>query len=131
MALVAFGVLFAGVASSVLAAATPALLLSFILPVSLAGPNSSIPDRLAGWGMAGAASLIAIAVLWPSPPREPLRDRAIAGCRALAARLRADVHYVLGDDSRPSSTRRRSRWRTRRSRTCSERSSPRRTGRPG
>ncbi len=97
MALVAFGVLFAGVASSTLAAATTALLLSFILPVSLAAPISSIPDRLAGWGMAGGASLIAIALLWPAPAREPLRDRAIAACRALAARLRADVHYVLGD----------------------------------
>jgi hypothetical protein len=41
---------FAGVASSVLAVATQTLLLSFILPVSLAGPASSIPDRLAGWG---------------------------------------------------------------------------------
>src|SRR5258705_8209358 len=35
MACVAFCVLFAGVVSSVLAAATPALLLAFILPVSL------------------------------------------------------------------------------------------------
>jgi hypothetical protein len=38
MALVAFGVLFAGVVSSVLAGATTSLLLAFILPVSLSGP---------------------------------------------------------------------------------------------
>jgi hypothetical protein len=49
MAVVGFGVIFAGVISSVLAGATTSLLLAFILPVSLPGPVSSIPDRLAGW----------------------------------------------------------------------------------
>src|SRR3954469_11742912 len=42
MAVVAFGILFAGVVSSVLAASTTTLLLAFILPVSLAGPASAI-----------------------------------------------------------------------------------------
>jgi uncharacterized membrane protein YccC len=96
MALVAFGVLFAGVVSSVLAGATTALLLAFILPVSLPGPVSSIPDRLAGWGLASAASLLAIALLWPAPARDPVRSAAIAGTRAVANRLRAQVAYVLG-----------------------------------
>src|ERR1700690_3392009 len=91
MAAVAFAVLFAGVVSSVLASATTSLLLAFILPVSLAGPASSIPDRLAGWGLASGASLLAIGLLWPAPSREPLRGAAIAACRALAARLRSDV----------------------------------------
>ena len=50
MAVVGFGVIFAGVVSSVLAGATTALLLAFILPVSLAAPASAVPDRLAGWG---------------------------------------------------------------------------------
>src|SRR5437763_841542 len=67
MAVVGFVVLFAGVVSSVLAGATTSLLLSYILPVSLAGPASSIPDRVAGWGLAAAASLLAISVLWPAP----------------------------------------------------------------
>jgi Fusaric acid resistance protein-like len=89
MALVAFGVLFAGVVSSVLAGATTSLLLAFILPVSLPGPASTIPDRLAGWGLASVASLLAIALLWPAPARDPVRSAAIAGCRALAACLRA------------------------------------------
>jgi uncharacterized membrane protein YccC len=89
MALVAFGVLFAGVVSSVLAAATTSLLLAFILPVSLPAPASAIPDRLVGWGMAAGAALLAIALLWPAPARDPVRSAAIAGCRALAARLRA------------------------------------------
>jgi hypothetical protein len=102
MAVVALGVLFAGVVSSVLAGATTALLLSFILPVSLPGPASSIPDRLAGWGLASAAALLAIALLWPAPARDPVRSAAIAACRALAARLRSEVASVLGAEPRPS-----------------------------
>ena len=95
MAVVGFGVIFAGVVSSVLAGATTALLLSFILPVSLAAPASAVPDRLAGWGMAGGAALIATALLWPAPARDRLRGAAAAACRALAARLRAGAAYLL------------------------------------
>jgi hypothetical protein len=95
MGVVAFGVLFAGVVSSVLASAMTALLLAFILPVSLPGPVSSIPDRLARWGMAAGAALLAIAFLWPAPVRNPLRSAAIAACRAFAARLRLEVSLSL------------------------------------
>jgi hypothetical protein len=102
MAVVAFGVLFAGVVSSVLAGATTSLLLAFILPVCLPGPASSIPDRLAGWGLASVAALLAIALLWPAPARDPVRSAAIAACRALAARLRGQVAWVRGGDARPS-----------------------------
>ena len=87
--------IFAGVVSSVLAGATTSLLLAFILPVSLPAPTSAIPDRLAGWGLASVAAVVAVAVLWPAPARDPLRGPAAAACRALAARLRADVAYVL------------------------------------
>jgi len=87
MVIVGFAVLFSGVVSSVLAGATTSLLLAFILAVSLPGPVSSIPDRLAGWGMASGAALLAIVVLWPTPVRNPLRAAAIDACRALAARL--------------------------------------------
>jgi hypothetical protein len=97
MAVVGFGVLFAGVVSSVLAGATVALLLSFILPVTLPGLVSSIPDRLAGWGLASGASMLAISLLWPAPPHDPLRGAAADACRALGARLRADVAFDLGD----------------------------------
>jgi uncharacterized membrane protein YccC len=89
MTVVGFGVLFAGVVSSVLASATTSLLLAFILPVSLPGPVSSIPDRLAGWGIAAGAALFATAFLWPAPAREPLRGATVAACRALAERLRS------------------------------------------
>jgi uncharacterized membrane protein YccC len=98
-ALVAFGVLFSGVLSSVLAGATTALLLALILPVSLPGAASTIPDRLAGWGMAAGASVLAITLLWPSPTRDRLRDAAVASCRALAARLRTAVAEALGEGS--------------------------------
>jgi hypothetical protein len=95
MAVVGFGVIFAGVVSSVLAGATTALLLAFILPVSLAAPVSAVPDRLAGWAMAGGVALVAIALLWPAPAHDRLRNTAAAACRALAARLRTGVAYLL------------------------------------
>src|SRR6202035_5352827 len=98
-AAIAFAVLFAGVVSSVLASATTALLLSLILPVSLPGAASTIPDRLAGWGMAAGAAVLAITLLWPSPVRDQLRGPAIASCRALAARLRTHVAHVLGAEA--------------------------------
>jgi uncharacterized membrane protein YccC len=95
MGVVGFGVLFIGVVSSVLAGATTSLLLAFILPVSLAAPPSQIPDRLAGWGLASAAALVAIAVMWPAPAYDPLREKAAVTCRALAARMRSEVAYML------------------------------------
>jgi uncharacterized membrane protein YccC len=95
MTVVGFGVIFAGVVSSVLAGATTALLLAFILPVSLAAPASAVPDRLAGWGMAGGVALVATALLWPAPARDRLRGAAAAASRALAARLHAGVAYLL------------------------------------
>ncbi|MCU1491936.1 MAG: hypothetical protein JWM85_3341, partial [Acidimicrobiaceae bacterium] len=99
MAVVAFLVLFSAVISSVRAGSTTALLLSFILPVTFHGPLSSLPDRLAGWGMASAGSLLAVSLLWPAPARYPLRSSAAAACRALADRLRADVAYILSGET--------------------------------
>ncbi|HEX2703963.1 MAG TPA: FUSC family protein, partial [Solirubrobacteraceae bacterium] len=104
MSVVAFAVLFAGVVSSVLAGATTSLLLAFILPVSLAGPDSSIPDRLAGWGLASGAALLAVSLLWPGPARDPLRDAAVRACRALSARLRSEVDCVIGGEAAPAQT---------------------------
>jgi uncharacterized membrane protein YccC len=96
MGVVGFAILFVGVVSSVLAGATTSLLLAFILPVSLPGPASSIPDRVAGWGLAGAVSIAAVALLWPAPARDPVRTAAIDACRALARRLRAEIAWVSG-----------------------------------
>jgi fusaric acid resistance family protein len=101
IALLAFGVLFAGVVSSVLAGASLSLLLPLIIAVNLPGPASSIPARLEGWGIASLFSLFAISLLWPAPARDPVRSSAIAACRALAARLRAEVDFVVA--GRPAS----------------------------
>ncbi|MGI5238198.1 FUSC family protein [Dactylosporangium sp. CA-139066] len=94
-AVLAFAVFFAGVVSSVLAGATTALLLPFILSSSLPAPPSAIPTRLAGWGLATAASIVAILVLWPAPVRSPLRARIVEACHALADRLRNEVAAAL------------------------------------
>ncbi len=102
MTCVAFAVLFVGVVSSVLASAAPPLLLAFILPVCLPGPVSSIPERLAGWGLASTAGLVAVAFLWPAPSRDPLRRPATDACRALAVQLRSESRYLLGGPSAPS-----------------------------
>ncbi|WBQ07113.1 FUSC family protein [Kribbella sp. CA-293567] len=92
--IVAFVILFAGVISSVLASATTALLASFILPVSLPGGLATLPDRLLGWLLAGAASLVAITFLWPAPNREPLRGPTAHACTLLARRLRAGLEIL-------------------------------------
>jgi hypothetical protein len=96
--LVSFLIIFAGVVSSVMAGATTSLLLALMLALSLPGSVSSLPDRLAGWGIAAAVSLAAIVVLWPLPVRDPLRIGGIAAIRALAARLRSEATCKLGHD---------------------------------
>ncbi len=97
MFVVAFVVLFSGVVSSVIASATTPLVLAFILPVTVPGPASQIPDRVAGWAIATVAAMIATRVLWPSPVAFPIEARAVAACRAIAARLRAEIAWVRGD----------------------------------
>ena len=94
MFIAGFAVLFAGVVSSVLASASTALLLGFILPVTLPGPVSSIPARLSGWLLAGAASLVAIVLLWPAPAQDPLRAPLVRACSLLGRRMRAEVEDV-------------------------------------
>src|SRR5277367_389887 len=94
MALVAFVVLFSGVVSSVLASAANAQLVGLIVAVSFPGGPDSIPDRMAGWGMACGASLIAITVLWLAPVHNRLRTLATEASRALVARLHADASLL-------------------------------------
>ncbi|HTW13436.1 MAG TPA: FUSC family protein [Solirubrobacteraceae bacterium] len=98
MFVVGFAVLFSGVVSSVIASATTPLLLAFILPVSLPGSVSQIPDRIAGWGIAATVSLFAITFLWPSAVAYPVEGRAIAAFRGLAARIRAEIAWMLDGD---------------------------------
>lgn len=90
----ACAVLFAGILSSSLVAATNVLLISFVLPVTLPAPTEAIPDRLLGWLLAGTVSVFAIRLLWPAPMREPLRALAAEACRRFAEQLRAEAHCV-------------------------------------
>jgi hypothetical protein len=94
MFIVAFVVIFLGVVSSVFAIASTALLLVFILPAATVAPVSAIPDRLAGWGIAAGAAMLAIWLLWPAPVRSPLRTNSAVACRALAARLSSDIQRL-------------------------------------
>jgi hypothetical protein len=98
MAVVGFMVLFAGAVSSTLAGAATALLLAFILPVSVPASVSAVPGRLAGWGLTGIAAMIVIAALWPAPARDHLRAAAVDTCRALAGRLRTEIAFLLACD---------------------------------
>ncbi|WP_225845739.1 FUSC family protein [Streptomyces sp. HPF1205] len=101
MVVVGFLVLFSGIVSSVLAGSTTALLLAFILPASLPASLSTLPDRLAGAGLAAGASMIAVVVLWPRPAADPLSAPAAEVCRAVAARLRTDAAHALGGPDAP------------------------------
>jgi hypothetical protein len=102
MFLAGFLVLFSGIVSSVIASATTPLLLAFILPVTVPAPVSQIPDRVAGWGIAAAVSVVAVAVLWPSAVAYPIEGRAIDACRAIAMRIRSEVAWLLGDGGEES-----------------------------
>jgi uncharacterized membrane protein YccC len=102
MVVVGFLVLFSGVVSSVLAGATTALLLAFILPVTSPVPLSQLPDRLAGAGLAAAAALLAISLLWPRPAADPLSAPAARVCRAAAAQLRTDASWLAGGPDAPT-----------------------------
>ena len=87
MAVVAFGVLFAGVVSSTLNAGTQAALLAFILAVMLPGVRGDLPERLAGWGLAVLVAVPVAVLVWPPDDQNVLRLKAAAVCRALAAML--------------------------------------------
>jgi len=95
MAVVGFGVLFAGVVSSVLAGATTSLLLAFILPVSLAAPASSIPDRLAGWALASVAALFAVVLADGDEGREGKSTSGIPLARHVGAGLGTAVAGIV------------------------------------
>ncbi|MFE0512970.1 FUSC family protein [Streptomyces sp. NPDC058964] len=88
---IGFAVLFSGVVSSVLAGASTALLLGFVLPVTTPAPLSQLPERLAGAGLAAASAMLAISLLWPRPDTDPLSAPAARCCRTAAAQLHADA----------------------------------------
>jgi uncharacterized membrane protein YccC len=89
MLVVGFAVQFAGVFGGYALASQVALLLAFVLAVSVPAPPDAIPARVAGWLLAGAAATVAALALWPQHERTMLRERAAAACHSLAALVEA------------------------------------------
>ena len=89
MAVVGFTVLLAGVASPRAAAASTATLLTFVLPVAVAGPVGSIGPRLLGWAIAAVCAVPACMLVWPSRWHADLRCRLAATIAVVAREARA------------------------------------------
>jgi len=89
MALVGFGVLFAGIVSPRVATAATAALLMFVLPVAVAQPVSATGDRLLGLLIAAAFSVPTSLLVWPTPWHDDLRRRLSAAVAAAARVARA------------------------------------------
>jgi uncharacterized membrane protein YccC len=92
MLVVAFWVQLMAVFGSYAAAAQPALLLSFVLAVSIPGPPSAVWPRLAGWLIAGFVSTLAGVFLWPRFERLDLQKRAAVASRAVVELFRKQRH---------------------------------------
>src|SRR5712691_7699511 len=90
MAAIGFGTLFSGVISGYFAAAATGAILTFVLPVTIPAPNSAIPDRLEGWGLATGAGICAVMLLWPPRWRADLQREAAGALRAVAEFVDAD-----------------------------------------
>jgi uncharacterized membrane protein YccC len=84
MAVVGFATLFSGVISGYFAAAATGALLTLVLPVTIPAPNTAIPDRLEGWGLAAGAAICAVMLLWPPRRRVDLEREAAGALRAVA-----------------------------------------------
>ncbi|HEX4732397.1 MAG TPA: FUSC family protein [Solirubrobacterales bacterium] len=87
MALIGFAILFAGVIDGYIAAASLVLILTFVIATMVQADVSEIPARLAGWGLAGLFSMIAIFAIWPGRPPDQLRRKGATALDALAALL--------------------------------------------
>ncbi len=88
MAVVGFVVLFAGIVAPQAATASTAALLTFVLPVAVAAPVSSIGPRLGGFALAGAVSIPACLLVWPVHWHDGLR-RHLSSTLLAVARLAA------------------------------------------
>jgi uncharacterized membrane protein YccC len=88
---VAFCVLFAGIAGPNAASGGTAALLAYVLPAASPGTVSMIPSRLEGWWLATAAGTLAVLILSPRPESDRLRSAA-ADC---AAALSHDLAAIL------------------------------------
>jgi len=89
MAVAAFAVLFAGVLSPTAALGGTYLLLAFVLPVNVPVPPGEIPARLAGWGLAAAAALPVILLVWARPWYDTRRAALATAVTRLAGLVQA------------------------------------------
>ena len=89
MLVVGFAVQFAGVFGGYALASQVALLLAFVLAVSVPAQPDAIPARVVGWLLAGAGATVAALTFWPQHERTVLRERAAAACHSLAALVEA------------------------------------------
>jgi uncharacterized membrane protein YccC len=87
MMVVAFVVQFLGVFGGYVVAAQTAVLLAFVVAVSVLAPAGAAWARVAAWTLAGGISLAAGVLAWPQHARTQVRQRAGAACQALAALL--------------------------------------------
>jgi uncharacterized membrane protein YccC len=100
-ALVAFAVQFLGVFGGYVVAAQTAVLLAFVVAVSISASAGEVWFRVAGWSLAGGAALTAAVLLWPRHARTQVRQRAGDACEALAG--------LLADPRMPPAARDRAR----------------------
>jgi uncharacterized membrane protein YccC len=84
MAVVAFVVLLAGIVSPLAATASTAALLTFVLPVAIAGSAAAVGPRLIGWAFAGACCIPSCMFIWPTPWHDKLRQRLSATLSAIS-----------------------------------------------
>src|ERR1700730_17757337 len=94
MAAVGFATLFAGAFSGYVSAAATGAILTFVLPVTIPAANSTIPDRLAGWGLATAGAICAVMLLWPLRRRAELQREAASAVRSVADVIHADADHL-------------------------------------
>jgi uncharacterized membrane protein YccC len=92
MLLIGCSIQFVGVFGSYVAAAQTALLLSFVLAVSVPAPAGAVGPRLAGWLIAGIVSTLSGVFFWPQFESLHLRTKAAEACRALARLIDAQRH---------------------------------------
>ena len=89
MAVVGFSVTMISVFGGYLAQSGTALTLAFVLAVTIEADTVAVGERLAGWAIAGAASIVAALLLWPTREHRVLAAHAGDVCQSLAALLRA------------------------------------------
>ncbi|MGA2835176.1 MAG: FUSC family protein [Acidimicrobiales bacterium] len=89
MAVVGFVVLSAGVVNPQVVTASTAALLTFVLPVAVPSPASSVGERLLGWALAGAICIPTALVVWSGRWHDRLRLTMATAARAVADLLEA------------------------------------------